>query len=212
MRYRLAIFDFDGTLADSFPWVMGMMNEVADRFNFRRVRDDEVESLRLCSAREIMRRLGIRRWKLPMIAHYVRTRMAADVEHIKMFPGADRMLEQLSAAGVRLVVVSANGEATIRQVLGDHAGLIEAYAGGVSLFGKRSKLLKMSRLTGVPASQTLVIGDEIRDLDATRAAHMSFGAVSWGSTRPAAFIARAPDYLFSNVSDITAAILGEDPS
>jgi phosphoglycolate phosphatase len=210
MRYQLAIFDFDGTLADSFPWVISMMNDVADRFNFRRVEDDEVESLRNCDAREIMRRLGIRRWKLPMIARYVRTRMAADIAHIHMFPGIGDMLEQLSAAGVRLAVVSANGEPTIRAVLGEHAKLFEAYAGGVSLFGKRSKLLRMSRMTGVPAAQALVIGDEIRDLDASRAARMPFGAVSWGSTRAPAFIARSPDYLFATVPEITAAILGDD--
>jgi phosphoglycolate phosphatase len=212
MRYRLAIFDFDGTLADSFPWVLGMMNEVADRFKFRRIEDHEVDSLRLCDAREIMRRLGIRRWKLPMIAHYVRSRMAADVHHIHLFPGADDMLNELSRAGVRLVVVSANGEETIRKVLGPHAALIEAYAGGVSLFGKRSKLMRMSRLTGVPASEALVIGDEIRDLDASRAARMAFGAVSWGSTRLPAFEARAPEHMFTEMADITRVILdGELP-
>ena len=30
-RYRLAIFDFDGTLADSLPWFAGILNEVAVR-------------------------------------------------------------------------------------------------------------------------------------------------------------------------------------
>lgn len=209
MRYRLAIFDFDGTLADSFPWVIGMMNDVADRFKFRRVADDEVESLRMCDAREIMRRLGIRRWKLPMIAHYVRSRMAADVEHIHLFPGTGEMLRELTEAGVKLAVVSANGETTIRKVLGEHAALFEAYAGGVSLFGKRSKLMRMSRLTGVPAHEILVIGDEIRDLDATRAARMTFGAVSWGSTRPAAMLERSPDYMFNTVPEIARAVLGE---
>ena len=209
MRYRLAIFDFDGTLADSFPWVIGMMNDVADRFKFRRVEDHEVEDLRHCDAREIMRRLGIRRWKLPMIARYVRSRMAADVALIHLFPGTGEMLNQLKDAGVRLAVVSANGEPTIRAVLGEHASLFEAYAGGVSLFGKRSKLLRMSRVTGIPADHIIVIGDEIRDLDSTRAAKMTFGAVTWGSTRAPAMAARSPDYLFTEVPQIAAAILGE---
>ena len=97
MRYRLAIFDFDGTLADSFPLVIEMMNDVADRFSFRRVAEGELESLRQCDAREIMRRLGVRRWKLPMIARYVRARMAADVEKIGLFPGVDEMLAKLAA-------------------------------------------------------------------------------------------------------------------
>lgn len=30
MRYRLAIFDFDGTLADSFSWFLGVVNRLAD--------------------------------------------------------------------------------------------------------------------------------------------------------------------------------------
>ena len=36
--YALAVFDFDGTLADSFPWFAGVLNGVADRYGFRRVR------------------------------------------------------------------------------------------------------------------------------------------------------------------------------
>ena len=37
VRYKLVIFDFDGTLADSFPWFAGVLNGVADRYGFRRV-------------------------------------------------------------------------------------------------------------------------------------------------------------------------------
>lgn len=208
MRYGLAIFDFDGTLADSFPWVLGAMDEVADRFKFRRPRPDELDELRHCDAREVMRRLGVKRWKLPMIARYVRTRMAADVDQIALFDGAGAMIEEVAAAGLKLAVVSANGEATIRTVLGPHAGRIGAFAGGVSLFGKRGKLLRMSRVAGVPPAQTMVIGDEIRDLDAARKAGMAFGAVSWGLTRADALAARRPDALFERMTDISKTLLG----
>ena len=210
MRYRLAIFDFDGTLADSFPWVLGMMNDVADRFSFRRVQDGELDELRLCDAREIMRRLGVKRWKLPMIARYVRTRMAADVDQITLFPGAGQMLADLSTAGVRLAVVSANGEDTIRNVLGaDNAALIDGFAAGVSLFGKRSKLAKMAHKAGVARSECIVIGDELRDLDAARAAGMAFGAVSWGATRSSAHLARGADFIFESMDQIAPVVLGQ---
>jgi phosphoglycolate phosphatase len=206
MRYSLAIFDFDGTLADSFPWVMGMMNDVADKFSFRRVEESELEELRLCDAREIMRRLGVKRWKLPMIARYVRARMAADVDQIELFPGASEMLASLSQAGVKLAVVSANGEDTIRTVLGpDNAALMVGFAAGVSLFGKRSKLIKMAKLAGAAREGALVIGDELRDLDAARAAGMAFGAVTWGATRAPAHEARGADFIFSEMKQIPAA-------
>jgi len=158
-----------------------------------------------------MRRLGVKRWKLPMIARYVRSRMAADVHQIGLFPGADEMLAKLAAEGVKLAVVSANGEETIRTVLGPrNTPLIEGFAAGVSLFGKRNKLIRMAKLTGVERSQTVVIGDELRDLDAARAAGMAFGAVSWGATRAEALTARAPDFLFERMDNIASALL--DPS
>jgi len=202
MRYPLVIFDFDGTLADSFPWVLRTVDEVSDRFKFRRLHDGELDELRFCDAREVMRRLGVPRWKVPMIARYVRTRMAQDVDQIGLFPGAGEMIDQLADAGLRLAVVSANGESTIRTVLGPHAQRITAIAGGVSLFGKRGKLLRMSRLTGVDPGRTIVVGDEIRDLNAAKAARMAFGGVSWGLTRSEALEAGKPEALFRQMSDI----------
>ena len=44
--YALAVFDFDGTLADSFPWFAGVLNGVADRYGFRCTRPGEAEGLR----------------------------------------------------------------------------------------------------------------------------------------------------------------------
>jgi phosphoglycolate phosphatase len=46
MRYRLAIFDFDGTLADSFPFFVSVFNELAMRHRFRSIDLAEVERLR----------------------------------------------------------------------------------------------------------------------------------------------------------------------
>ena len=40
------IFDFDGTLVDSFHIVMKKFNLLADEFNFRKINDDEINTLR----------------------------------------------------------------------------------------------------------------------------------------------------------------------
>ena len=57
MRYALAIFDLDGTLADSLPWFRSHMNDVADKFGFRRVAEEEIGPLRRADPREILERL-----------------------------------------------------------------------------------------------------------------------------------------------------------
>ena len=40
-RYRLAIFDFDGTLADSLPWFRSSFQDLIARFDLAPVTADE---------------------------------------------------------------------------------------------------------------------------------------------------------------------------
>jgi phosphoglycolate phosphatase len=44
MRYKLAIFDFEDTLADSFPWFLRIINDVADKYRLWQIKDYEVKS------------------------------------------------------------------------------------------------------------------------------------------------------------------------
>ncbi len=109
--YRLAIFDFDGTLADSFPWFLRVMNSVADRHAFKRIEEHEIEALRQKSAREIIRHLAVPRWRLPLIARHMRTLAACDPDAARLFDGVGQALERLSEARVAVAVVSSNSEA-----------------------------------------------------------------------------------------------------
>lgn len=208
-RYRLAVFDFDGTLADSLPWFMGAMNDVADRFRFRRVLHDELQELRGWDAHRIVRHLGVPTWKMPLIMRHVRERMAGDLEHIPLFPGVEEMLERLASRGVTLAVVTSNSEANVRGILGARAaGLVRHFGCGASLFGKRPKIRAVLRATGVPAARALYVGDEIRDLHAARAERVAFGAVSWGYTSREALAAHHPDAIFDSVEEIVERVAG----
>ena len=203
MSYRLAIFDFDGTLADSFPWFLGMVNGLADAHGFRRIEEHEVETLRGLGARQVVGHLGVPAWKLPRIAHQMRRQMARDIGGIALFPGVDRLLRELAGQGIGLAVVTSNSIDNVRRVLGpDSAALIHHYECGASIFGKRPKLRAVLRASGVPAAKAICIGDEIRDFEAARAEGIPFGAVSWGYTNPEALRALAPEEMFVSLEEI----------
>lgn len=203
MRYRLAAFDFDGTLADSFPWFTGALNEAAPRFGFRSIDAAEGEALRALGAREIMQRLGVPAWKLPWIIRHLRQRKRAAAAGLPLFPGAAALLSGLSAGGLRLAIVSSDSEASIRQTLGpSNAGLIDFYDSNAGLFGKARKLRAVLRRSGIPAQQAIYIGDELRDAEAARAAGLDFGAVAWGYATPEALAATRPVALFESFGAI----------
>jgi phosphoglycolate phosphatase len=197
MKYQLVIFDLDGTLCDSFPWLSTIINSLADKHHFRRVEDHEVDLLRGAGARQVIDLLGISPQRIPAIARDVRRLKSDDLDTIPLFPGVNRLLRAIDAQSAVLALVSSDSEDNARRALGhDNAALITQYACGASLFGKSAKFKRVLKLAGVASGQTICIGDEIRDIAAARKANLSFGAVSWGCTSAAALQAHAPDHMF----------------
>ncbi len=84
--YRLAIFDFDGTLADSAEWGFGVMNDMARRHGYRVIDDAEREHLRGRPNHEIIQALGVPLWKLPFIVADFRRLAAENAAKIPLFP------------------------------------------------------------------------------------------------------------------------------
>src|SRR6516225_9247767 len=206
MPYSLAIFDLDGTLVDSFPWFLRTINDVADRFGFRRVAHEDVERLRHTSTREILDFLDVPLWKLPAIARHARGLKAAAAAEISLFPGAETMLRTLSQNGAQLALVTSDSEANARQKLGDAAALFSHFECAASLFGKPAKFRRVIRRAGVSPERVIAIGDEVRDIEAARAAGIACGAVCWGYAAPAALQARRPDMVFERIDEIARAL------
>lgn len=208
MTYRLVIFDFDGTLADSGPWFWSVMNGVARRYRFRQVDRDELEVIRDLDTRTMLERLGVARWKVPLIARHLRRLMTRDIDMIALFPGVDGLLEALGAAGVTIAIVSSNAEANVRRVLGPGlSARISHFACGSSLTGKAAKIQKLLKQCGVPPVAVLAIGDEVRDIEAARAAGIACGAVGWGYATAPALARHAPDWVFGEVAEIAGVVV-----
>lgn len=208
MPYTLAIFDLDGTLVDSFPWFLRTINDVADHFGFRRVRDEDVEGLRHAPTREILSRLEVPVWKLPAIARHARRLKSEAAAEISLFAGAEAVLRTLAANGVQLALVTSDSEDNARAKLGDAASLFAHFDCAASLFGKPAKFRRVIRRAGVAPKHVISIGDEVRDIEAARAVGIACGAVSWGYAAPAALQALAPDYMFENMRDIADSLCG----
>jgi phosphoglycolate phosphatase len=205
MRYKLVIFDFDGTLADSLPWAVSVVNEFADQYGFQRIDPSDHELFRNYDAKQLMQHLGVKMWKVPQMAIHVRRRMGEEIDKIPMFAGISEMLAQLAGAGLTLSVVSSNAEANVRQVIGpQNSALIRDFDCGAAVFGKSSKLKAVMRRCNVEPAQAILIGDEIRDGAAARKVKMAFGAVAWGYTNPDALKALAPDEFFETIEAIVA--------
>jgi phosphoglycolate phosphatase len=197
MRYRLAIFDFDGTLADSFPFFLSVFNQIADEHGFRRIDHTQVERLRHYDTRAMMRHVGLPAWKLPLAAASFKSLMRASGDQVRLFPEVEQALRLLAHQQVALTIVSSNAEDNVRQVLGPElACLISQYECGMSIFGKAARIRKVVKRARVAPGAALYIGDQTTDAQAARQAGVAFAAVHWGYAPIAMLRKAAPEHEF----------------
>ncbi|HOB47618.1 MAG TPA: HAD hydrolase-like protein [Zoogloea sp.] len=187
MTCKLVVFDFDGTLADSFDVFRRCLADAAAAHGFRSVADGEEERVRRMSGRQLMEHLGVPLWKVPTLAVDMRRRMLARIDEVRPFPGAGDALSALAGQGVELALVTSNTRDAARAVLGDTAlRLFRHTHCGTAMFGKRFKLRELLWTSRLTPAEIVCIGDEIRDAEAARAVGMDFIGVAWGYTHPAA--------------------------
>lgn len=207
MNCRLVIFDFDGTLANSFPMVLNLLDELAEKFNTQKMNREDLPKIRHYSPRKIMKMHKVKIWKVPGIIRYTRILMHRDAHRIAMFEGIDEVIRGLSMRNIKLGIVTTNTRSIVEQVLGPELfKLFDYFVGEVSLFGKPKALKKMLNLSGFRNSETIAIGDEIRDMDAAGKVKIPFGAVLWGFSSPEALSARNPLFTFTHPAQILESI------
>src|SRR5882672_264075 len=180
-KYKLVIFDSDGTLADTLPWLARAFNQIAARHGIRPINESDHEQLRNLSARHLLQHLKIPLWKIPALVAGVRKLMAEHIHEFCLFDGIAESLQRLHSHGVILGIVSSNSRENVQHILGpENAALIRHHAAGASMFGKATKLRAVLKASRIPAREAIYLGDEIRDAEAARKTGLAFGAVGWG--------------------------------
>ncbi len=176
--YRLAIFDFDGTLADSFPFFLRSFEELGRRHGFGALDAERIRELRGAGARDVMREVGLPAHRLPRVARDFVALMRERRDEIGLFAGISEAVEHLAASGVALALVTSNARDNVEAVLGPRlASLFAQFECGLSIFGKAARIARVVVRAGVERSAAISIGDQATDLEASHRAGVAFGAL-----------------------------------
>lgn len=213
MKYTLAIFDFDGTLADSMPFFVKSINVLADRHGFAAIDPQEVPLLRHLSPRELMRRVGLPAHRLPFVAKDFIALMRTHIDAIQPFPGTASLLAELKQLGVSIAIVSSNASDNVERVLGSAAtSMISDFACGMSIFGKGVHLRRILRRAGVSPGEAIYIGDQSTDLKAAHEVGIAFGAVAWGYGLIDDLQTRGANHAFHEMAEIAELFSSTSPA
>ena len=178
MHRSIVLFDFDGTLADTFETGASLINEFAGKFGYKTI---DFANSRNLSARELVKLSGVKWWQIPRLVRFFRKESAKNANKIKPCKGVPEFLQSI-AQSADLGILTTNSTATVECFLRNNN--LDGYFGylktGVPLFGKRRALSRSVRALRKMYSFVLYVGDEIRDIEACRKAGVDIISVSWG--------------------------------
>ena len=201
------IFDFDGTIADSFDYVAGFLMAEAKLKPSSGIRKEDLRELSMAA---MARRLCHSWLRLPGLFFKGRRQMGGSINQLKPFGNMVEIIEKLHAEGHELFIVSSNSVKNVRAFLHHHnlhTYFLEIY-GGVGMFGKASALRQLLREQHLEAKEAVYIGDELRDVQAAQAIKLPVIAVTWGFARPASLNRLKPTALANSPDDIIG-LVGE---
>lgn len=192
---NIIIFDFDGTIADSYEYVLDFLRRKAGRKEA--VSDREEVSLRGYPMHQMARKLGMPWWRMPFLFFEGRREMASLITSVELFPGMDTVIRTLFERGHKLYIISSNSEENIRDFLKQHN--LEQYFtdidGKAGLTNKSRFIRKVIEAHGLAGKPIWYIGDEVRDVRAAQRANVHSVAVTWGYNNIHVLDRRKPDFL-----------------
>lgn len=202
------IFDFDGTVADSFAESLLAYNRIAPRLRLRPAKEAEIPELRRMGAGQLMQTLGIPMWKLPRLMIAVRADLHDHFHSVKPVPGIAEAIRSLHESGCHLAIVTSNSEENVRNFFNRHGiGEFDTVVAGSSIFGKATRLRRLIRTARADRATSIYIGDTVPDMRAAREAGTLAVAVAWGFADPALLAAETPDAMALSAADLVPTIL-----
>jgi phosphoglycolate phosphatase len=182
---RAVIFDFDGTIADSFDYVFDFLVDEARKG--RTYTTKERQQMRKMSMPRLAIHLGVPIWRLVFTYFRGRRTMRAHMEDVQPFDGMLQAIRTLHDNGWSLFVASANSSHNVRHML-QRYGVLDCFTaalGGSGFMGKASFIRHMRLRYRLPKTGTWYVGDEKGDVVAAAAAGVPCIAVAWGFADPA---------------------------
>lgn len=205
---KMVLFDFDGTLADTFADGLEILNDLSKQFGFRRLEGEDIERARDMTTRQVMKFLGVPSRKLPTIAQHGVTKLKERMPAVRPFPGIAEMVQDLTSMGVRVGIVTSNSEENVNYFLRNHQiDGIEFVRSSSRLLGKARVIRRAMKEFNFRPEDSLFVGDETRDIEACRRADLRCIAVTWGYNSERALSAQAPYRIIHSPTELKGSVI-----
>lgn len=211
---NLVLFDFDGTLADSYPAITSSVNHTRAFYGLPPISKDEV---RRFVGRGPEHLLG----NLVPVVEYSKAYEIYKAHHptvlasgTVLLPGVREILAELITQGITLGICSNKPRAFTEELVGclDLVGHFAMVLGPEDVAKRKpapDMLIEAVKRSGLSREQVLYVGDMSVDVQTARGAGLTVWAVATGSETEDEIRASSPDRIFGTMNELHAMLFSK---
>jgi phosphoglycolate phosphatase len=208
MAAKVVLFDFDGTIADTYQAIANITNQLSTEFGYKALDSEELLLIKNLSSREIVKRSEISIFKLPFLVRRVRAELSKEIAELHPITGISQALWDLKKRGYILGIVTSNIKENVEIFLAKNQldSLFSYIYSSTAIFGKHRVINQLIKDYQINSSDVIYVGDETRDIRSARKINIGIVAVAWGFNSPEILQEYQPDYLIYQPQELLNAI------
>jgi phosphoglycolate phosphatase len=208
-RFRAVLFDFDGTLADTYPGITASVNHVRGLHGLAPLPEEEVRKHVGRGPPYLMTRTVPAGDVAENVARYKQHQPQVMRSGTRLFPGVAEALAALKDLGLLLAICSNKPRAFTVGLL-HHFGMaarLDLVLGPEDVARPKpapDMIVQALRRLKIARSEALYIGDMVVDIETARAAGVAVWVVPTGSDERETLAGSVPDRLLERLADLPA--------
>lgn len=205
---KIIIFDFDGTLADTFPPMVKILKKQVKEMGYGELTSRQIDVMREMKPLDIIKHFKFPIWKVPSLIKDIREGLFKQIAQVKLFQGIDNVVLDLKRKGFTLGILTSNSVKAVEIFLNEHnLECFDFVESETKIFKKSKHLIKIIKKYSFNKNEVIYIGDEVRDIIASQETGIDVIAVTWGYNRRDVLKQNHPTYLVDKPNDIINMLL-----
>ncbi len=208
MTNKVIVFDFDGTIADTYQAIVDITNNLSSEFGYQPLDEEELLLLKNLSSKEIVKRTEISLFKIPFLVKRVQKELGHQIAELSPINGMESVLLELKQRDYILGIVTSNVKENVVTFLqkNDLEYLFDFIYSGINIFGKHRIINELVRKHNLNKTDVIYVGDETRDIRSARKSGIGIIAVGWGFNSQEILAEHKPDFLAVKPTELLKAI------
>lgn len=197
------IFDFDGVIGDTFSYMKDSACLLYEELRHEKPCQEMIEKLIGKGIRSAIKELNIPLTKIPYFEKRFRQELSLRVDQVKIFKGIKAVLKEIKKEGYPLGILSSNSQENLHYIFQkNQIDFFDFIYSNSSVFGKGKVLKRLLKKFHLKPTQAIYIGDEERDILATKQNKVKIISVGWGYDHEKVLKKQNPDYFAKEPKDI----------